>query len=234
MIGTQLKKPIQKNELPVFEDVPVFETVVVFEEKTITKEYIKADENGNPILDDEGNVIKTTQTLVLKTPKLDENGQIVTEQVPVLNEDGTQKTERQQVGTELNPAPNTFDKYTELAVWCNENRAYIEDRGDYYEAVAIPEPTAEELEAQALAQAKAERAAAVGKITVEVDGMVFDGDETSQGRMARSVVAMTDDETITWVLYDNTIAQITKAQLLQALRLSGEKQTRLWTMPYTN
>lgn len=124
------------------------------------------------------------------------------------------------------------EKYAEVAQWCNENNAFIEDKGDYYEVVAIPEPTVEELQAQALAKAKAERADAVERITVEVDGMKFDGDETSQGRMARSAVAMNDEETIVWVLHDNTIAQVTKAQLLQALRLAGEEQTRLWTMPY--
>ena len=123
-------------------------------------------------------------------------------------------------------------KYAELASWCNSNNAFIEDKGDYFEVVAIPEPTQEELDAQALAQAKAERAEAVSKIVVEVDGMQFDGDEVSQGRMARSAVAMNDDETIVWVLHDNSIAQVTKVQLLQALRLSGEEQTRLWTMPY--
>ena len=124
------------------------------------------------------------------------------------------------------------EKYAELAQWCNSNNAFIEDKGEYYEVVAIPELTQEELDAQALAQAKVERAEAVSKIVVEVDGMKFNGDETSQGRMARSAVAMTDDETITWVLHDNTIAQVTKVQLLQALRLAGEEQTRLWTMPY--
>ena len=125
----------------------------------------------------------------------------------------------------------------EVAIWCGKNNAFIEEieRKDgkrQFLIVAIPEPTQEELDAQALAQAKVERAEAVAKIVVEVDGMKFDGDETSQGRMARSAVAMTDDETITWVLHDNTIAQVTKVQLLQALRLSGEEQTRLWTMPY--
>lgn len=132
----------------------------------------------------------------------------------------------------LNDAPNTLSKYAECAQWCNENNAYIEDKGDYYEVVAIPEPTEAELVEQALVQAKVVRADAVEKIVVEVDGMLFDGDEVSQGRMARSAVAMTDEETITWVLHDNTIAQVTKAQLLQALRLAGEEQTRLWTMPY--
>lgn len=104
--------------------------------------------------------------------------------------------------------------------------------GNWYLQGYAPEKPQEQIEAEALAQAKQERAEAVSKIVVEVDGMKFDGDETSQGRMARSAVAMTEEETITWVLHDNTIAQVTKAQLLQALRLSGEEQTRLWTMPY--
>lgn len=44
-----------------------------------------------------------------------------------------------------NKSPNTFSKYSELAQWCNSNNAMIVDRGDYYEAVPIPEPTEEEL-----------------------------------------------------------------------------------------
>ena len=130
------------------------------------------------------------------------------------------------------------EKYEpEVAVWCGQNNAYIEEiervNGKrQFKIVAIPEPTQEELAEQALVQAKQERAEAVSKIVVEVDGMKFDGDETSQGRMARSAVAMNDEETIVWVLHDNTIAQVSKAQLRQALRLSGEEQTRLWTMPY--
>lgn len=44
-----------------------------------------------------------------------------------------------------NNSPNTFSKYSELAQWCNSNNAMIVDRGDYYEAVPIPEPTDEEL-----------------------------------------------------------------------------------------
>ena len=95
-----------------------------------------------------------------------------------------------------------------------------------------PEPTAEELAARELAQAKAERADAVGKIIVEVDGMAFDGDEESQQRVARSIIALEDGETVPWVLYDNTIAEVTKAQLKQVLRLAGQKQSELWVVPY--
>ena len=108
------------------------------------------------------------------------------------------------------------------------------------EAVTEEHPhvlTEEELAAQALAQAKAERAAAVAAITVEVDGMVFDGDEVAQERMSRTVTAATAtgasmDDTTTWVLHDNTVAQVSIRQLAEALRKAGEAQTALWTMPY--
>lgn len=93
-------------------------------------------------------------------------------------------------------------------------------------------------EAQSLAEAKAERAQAVEKIVVTVDGMKFDGDETAQGRMGRTIAAAialgVDIETYTqtWVLADNTVAQVTIKQLAQALKLAGEAQTALWTIPY--
>lgn len=106
-----------------------------------------------------------------------------------------------------------------------------------FQIVTVPEPTPEELAAQALAEAKATRAAAVAALTVEVDGMVFDGDETAQERMARTVTAATAtgasmDDVTTWVLHDNTVAQVSIRQLATALRLAGEAQTALWTMPY--
>lgn len=94
------------------------------------------------------------------------------------------------------------------------------------------------LEAEALEQAKTERAAAVDALTVEVDGMVFDGDEKAQERMARTVTAATStgasmDDTTVWVLHDNTVATVTIRQLATALRMAGEAQTALWTIPYT-
>lgn len=94
-------------------------------------------------------------------------------------------------------------------------------------------PTPEMINAKAMLDAKAKRALIVASIIVEVDGMKFDGDETSQDRMARSVVALNDDtETVQWVLADNTVAQVTRVQLKQALRLAGEAQTAIWANPY--
>ena len=50
------------------------------------------------------------------------------------------------IGYKLSKAEKNTKKYTEMAIWCNSNNATIEDKGEYYEivAVVIPEPTTEE------------------------------------------------------------------------------------------
>lgn len=109
--------------------------------------------------------------------------------------------------------------------------------GQWYVAGYAPmkseEQKQKEAEAEALAQAKAERAAAVAAITVTVDGMVFDGDEQAQERMARAVtLADSWDERTEWVLHDNTVATVTADQLKRACKAAGKAQTALWTVPY--
>jgi len=76
---------------------------------------------------------------------------------------------------------------------------------------------------------KRDRQERVDAITVEVDGMVFDGDEISQNRMARSVTASASlDEMTYWTLHDNSVVQVTAQQLKTACRLAGEAQTAIW------
>ena len=86
-------------------------------------------------------------------------------------------------------------------------------------------------DAAAHEQKKATRTEAVARIRVTTaSGKVFDGDETSQTRMARAVVALQaagQTETV-WVLADNTPATVTLAELAEALALAGAEQTRLW------
>jgi hypothetical protein len=52
------------------------------------------------------------------------------------------------IGTKLYKGKYTNKEYADLAVWCNANNATIEDKGEYYEVVAIPPhvPTAEEIQ----------------------------------------------------------------------------------------
>ena len=112
--------------------------------------------------------------------------------------------------------------------------------GQWYLAGYAPEKPQEQIEAEALAQAKQERAEAVKTITVEVDGLIFDGDEDSQTRMARTITAsqalgLPEDSTISWAMADtnaNKVEQVTIAQLSKALYLAGCKQSELWCKPY--
>ena len=78
---------------------------------------------------------------------------------------------------------------------------------------------------------KAERSAAVEAIKVTtLAGNEFDGDEVSQGRMARAVSSMEDADTVLWVLADNSVIQATKSELREALRLAGSAQAAIWVM----
>lgn len=102
--------------------------------------------------------------------------------------------------------------------------------GVEYSEVPDPEPTPEQL----LAQAKRERAEKVQRIKVTVDGMTFDGDEVSQSRMARALTAAltAGQSSTTWVLADNTVATVTKEQLAEALTKSMLEMSKVWTDPY--
>lgn len=120
-------------------------------------------------------------------------------------------------------------------------RMPTENKAEFWEAFGVtytetpdPEPTPEEIAAQELEEAKRVRARQVAAIKVEVDGMTFDGDETSQSRMARAleVASITGMESTVWVLADNTVAEVTVAQMQQALSKAMLEMGELWTVPY--
>lgn len=52
------------------------------------------------------------------------------------------------IGTKLYKGQFNNKKYADLACWCNANNATIEDKGEYYEVVAIPAhvPTEKEIQ----------------------------------------------------------------------------------------
>lgn len=107
------------------------------------------------------------------------------------------------------------------------------EKGGWYRVGTAPKFSDEEVAMKQLLAAKAEREDYVKRIVVEVDGMMFDGDEVSQDRMARSIIALDLGEKVQWVLADNTIKMVSRAQLREALRKSGEAQTAIWADPYT-
>ncbi|MEW5833053.1 MAG: hypothetical protein AB1763_09480 [Campylobacterota bacterium] len=79
---------------------------------------------------------------------------------------------------------------------------------------------------------KSARQALVDAIKVTTaSGNTFDGDETSQTRMSRAILGMTDTDTIPWILADNSVIEATRAELTEAMRLAGMEQARIWVMP---
>lgn len=83
-------------------------------------------------------------------------------------------------------------------------------------------------------QAKILREIEVGNIKVTTSsGKVYDGDETSQTRMARAIIAMQATNTLStpWVLADNTPTTATVEELVEALALAGMAQSAVWVLP---
>ena len=120
-----------------------------------------------------------------------------------------------------NPQLKDFDGYSLYKFFQNEILEATKEEQPQYAAV----------ETQKAREAfKIDRTSAVEKITVEISGKLFDGDEISQGRMARAVLVMDDIETTGWVLSGELITtEVTKAELLAAIKAAGIVQTSLWT-----
>ncbi len=82
---------------------------------------------------------------------------------------------------------------------------------------------------------KAQRATAVAAIQVTTAaGNTFNGDETSQSRLVRAVVALgaaPAGTTVNWVLADNSVLDATPAELTEALMLAGAAQAAIWVLP---
>ena len=57
------------------------------------------------------------------------------------------------IGTKLYKGKYTNAEYADLAVWCNQNNATIEDKGEYCEVVEIPAPSLDELKEAKLNEA---------------------------------------------------------------------------------
>ena len=98
--------------------------------------------------------------------------------------------------------------------------------------VDVESPTQEQQAAYDRVQAKARREALVESIVVEVGDKAFDGDEVSQTRMARAVVAMQamGVVSIPWTLADNRTVVVSINELVTALAMAGQRQSELWVL----
>lgn len=95
--------------------------------------------------------------------------------------------------------------------------------------IEINEEKKQEIERSAF---KENRVDAVDRILVTTaGGLTFDGDEVSQGRMARTIIGLQSQPeatTVKWVLSDNSVADVGIQDLQEALALAVKRQTELW------
>jgi hypothetical protein len=92
------------------------------------------------------------------------------------------------VGTRITKPVIDWLEYSQAARWCNNNHAMIIDKGDYYEIVAIPEPSFDELKETKRAEIAAARYdAETGGCTVE--GVTVATDRGSQALLTAAVVS---------------------------------------------
>lgn len=80
-------------------------------------------------------------------------------------------------------------------------------------------------------QFKTDRADKISKLTVTVDDMVFDADDQSVIGMGTRIQSMSDTDAKKWALANNTVAEVTKAQFLEAMRLGSDQITAHWFSP---
>lgn len=106
-----------------------------------------------------------------------------------------------------------MQKYTECAKWCNQNHALIEDKGEYYECVAIPAPTFEEVKTQKLEELKNIRDTEEVK-PIPYNGNLFDFDDKARDRINSAIIALSiTGQSIEWTTADNTNVLVTADDL---------------------
>lgn len=108
------------------------------------------------------------------------------------------------IGTKI--YKNNFDttEYSELVDWCNENKATIEDKGEYYECIAIPAPSLEELKQAKINELKNIRDDEEVK-PISYQGYRFDYNDKARDRINAAIIALDVSKgQIAWTTADNT------------------------------
>lgn len=108
-----------------------------------------------------------------------------------------------------------MSNYTDCAIWCNQNKATIEDKGDYYEVVTLPLPTLEEIKTAKIAELKAQRDKAEVEPIV-YNGYSYDYDSKARDRISAAIIALDlqgAGADIAWTTADNQDVSVTAADL---------------------
>lgn len=124
-----------------------------------------------------------------------------------------------------------YDKYTACAAWCNTNNATIEDKGDYYEVVAIPLPSLEDLKTQKLLSLKSSRDEAEVE-PILYQGYSFDYDQKARERINAAIIALENAGTgasLTWTTADDKDVKVTASDLRGVIAQVALRSDKLHT-----
>jgi hypothetical protein len=97
---------------------------------------------------------------------------------------------------------------------------------DWSQRVTVDDKIAKAAEAERQ-RLKSERAIALSKLTVTIDGMEFQVDDASMGRIASALA--TSQKDFDWVLLDNTVEVVTRKQLQEVADAGWDAINALWT-----
>lgn len=117
------------------------------------------------------------------------------------------------LGTKLYKGQYSDTEYADIAVWCNANNATIEDKGEYYECVAILAPSLDELKQAKINELKTIRDTEEVK-PIEYNGNLFDYDEKARDRINSAIIALDiTGQSIEWTTAYNTNVLVTADDL---------------------
>lgn len=119
------------------------------------------------------------------------------------------------IGTKFCKDNFNREEYAKCAVWCNQNEATIEDKGDYYEVVTLPLPTLQEIKAAKIAELKVQRDVAEVEPII-YQGYSFDYDSKARDRISAAIISLElqgANADIAWTTADNQDVSVTAADL---------------------
>ena len=138
------------------------------------------------------------------------------------NEDGTIKQFTRCDETEIELYQSEYIEYSEDSFEFDSNYTYKVENGGVVKTERTDEIYLKQI-------SKANRTTLVENIEVEYNGVVYQGDETSQDRMSRAINGLPDDvTTISWKAKDNSSQELNRLDLKEILFLAGQEQTRIW------
>lgn len=118
------------------------------------------------------------------------------------------------IGKQITKPVSDWNEYTQTAIWCNTNKAAIQDKGEYYEVVPVPEPTLEEAKAAGLNELEAAfNLASEEAHCMSSAGFEIDADEIANRNIEGLVLVMQAGETTLFRAYDNSFHEVTREQL---------------------